>query len=143
MTPPDSDSESGNEELPKAEEGVANADPPPAPVDLSDEQQSRVNEAAVRSAEAAAKEREAEVELAQIRAKQADSDRKQRKEIADKVMDATFKQIVIADLVFVLYGFWRGWDIGSAINVWLAAAVANVISVALVIVRSLFPGRRE
>jgi hypothetical protein len=49
-------------------------------------------------------------------------------------------QMFAADLVFVLYGFWNGWDIPAvAIDGWLAATVIQVIGVVLVITRSLFP----
>jgi hypothetical protein len=49
-------------------------------------------------------------------------------------------QIVAADIVFVVYGDANAWVIpGSAISAWLGATVAQVIAVAVVIVRSLFP----
>ena len=48
--------------------------------------------------------------------------------------------IVIADVAFLIYGFWNGWDIpGSTISAWLGAVVVQVIAVGLVIARSLFP----
>jgi hypothetical protein len=116
-------------DLPPAEQVQAQADPPPVPaVSLDDEQQGRVAES--------------QVALFEIRAKQAGDDRELRKTIADKVFKAAVVQVVIADVVFVLYGFWNGWEIpGSTMNAWLAATVAQIAAVALVIARSLFPAR--
>jgi hypothetical protein len=49
-------------------------------------------------------------------------------------------QVVIADIAFLTYGFWNGWEIpGSTISAWLGAVVVQVIAVGLVIARSLFP----
>lgn len=49
-------------------------------------------------------------------------------------------QVLIADAGFYIYGYENGWHIPvSAIDVWLAATVIQVIGVVLVIARSLFP----
>jgi hypothetical protein len=49
-------------------------------------------------------------------------------------------QVLIADGAFYIYGYENDWDIpASAIEVWLAATVVQVIGVVLVIARSLFP----
>lgn len=83
---------------------------------------------------------EATVKKLEIEAKQADDDRGMRKEIADRVFLAIRVQVVIADAVFLLYGFWNSWEIpGSTISAWLGAVVVQVIAVGLVIARSLFP----
>jgi hypothetical protein len=40
----------------------------------------------------------------------------------------------------LIYGFWNGWDIpGSTIIAWLSSTVVQVITVALVVTKSLFP----
>jgi uncharacterized membrane protein YkvI len=49
-------------------------------------------------------------------------------------------QVLIADTAFYFYGFFNDWDIPTAaITGWLAATVIQVVSVVLVITRSLFP----
>jgi hypothetical protein len=52
-------------------------------------------------------------------------------------------QLVVADIVFVLYAsVGKGWDLSSGvIEVWLAATLVELIGVALVITRYLFPRR--
>lgn len=51
-------------------------------------------------------------------------------------------QVLIADAAFFIYGYSNHWRVpSSAIEVWLAAVVVQVIGVVLVIVRSLFPSR--
>lgn len=76
-------------------------------------------------------------------------------EHADKLQDVELKgtyatwllwgmgvQVAVADLAFFCYGFWRGWDISASVmSVWLSAAVVEVIAVALVVTRYLFPSR--
>lgn len=105
---------------------LSNADPQPVPAALDESQQARINEASVRRAE--------------IAAKSADDDRQLREGIANKTFKAAAIQVVIADLVFGVYGFWNGWDIpGVTMDAWLSATVVQVIAVALVIARSLFP----
>jgi hypothetical protein len=83
---------------------------------------------------------EAAVQKLEIEAKQADDDREMRKEIAERVFKAISVQVVIADIAFLTYGFWSGWEIpGSTMSAWLAAVVLQVIAVGMVIARSLFP----
>lgn len=116
--------------LPAAEQELARVTTQPAASDLDPEQQDRVNEAAVR--------------LAEIAAEQAENDRKLRETIANRIFRAVWIQVAIADTVFVLYGFWRGWDIKpGTMNAWLGATVIQVLAVALVIARSLFPDRTK
>jgi hypothetical protein len=76
-------------------------------------------------------------------------------EHADKLQDMQLKgtyarwllwgmgiQVAVADLAFFLYGFWIGWDVSASVmSVWLTAAVVEVIAVALVVTRYLFPRR--
>lgn len=53
---------------------------------------------------------EAAVQKLEIEAKQADDDREMRKEIAEQVFKAISVQVVIADIAFLTYGFWNGWE---------------------------------
>src|SRR5947209_7470600 len=114
-------------DLPSAADELARAVPTRAPVfDFDDAHKLRLQEAAVQERE--------------TQAKQADDDRTMRKEIAERVFKAISIQVVIADVAFLIYGFWNGWDIpGSTISAWLGAVVVQVIAVGLVIARSLFP----
>lgn len=49
-------------------------------------------------------------------------------------------QLVVADAVFIAYGFGEHWRMPvAAIEVWLAATVIEVIGVVLVIAKYLFP----
>ena len=51
-------------------------------------------------------------------------------------------QIVAADVVFVAYGWTNGWDIPvTAIQAWLAATVIEVVTVVLVVTKSMFPSK--
>jgi hypothetical protein len=119
----------------------AAADPPVAPVsELDPGQQGRVNEAAVLAAEAEARRAEANAEAVRIEAKQAEDDRLLRKNLADKVFKAGAIQVVVADVVFLVFAFVQAWELEpSVISAWLGATVVQVIAVALVIARSLFP----
>lgn len=52
-------------------------------------------------------------------------------------------QLAIADAVFVIYA-WSGknWDLSTAvIDTWLGATVVQIVGVALVVTRHLFPRR--
>jgi hypothetical protein len=87
---------------------------------------------------------EATVRKLEIEAEQADNDREMRKDIAERIFKAISVQVVIADLAFLVYGFWNGWEIpGSTISAWLGAVVVQVIAVGLVIARSLFPPEKK
>lgn len=49
-------------------------------------------------------------------------------------------QLLVADAVFLIYGFYNSWDIPAVvIDGWLAAVVIQVVGVVLVVARSLFP----
>jgi hypothetical protein len=98
----------------------------PQPLNLNAEHQQRLNEALIRQQE--------------TRAEQADDDRDLRKKFAIWIAGAVGVQILVADAVFVVYGATNAWVIpGSTISAWLGATVVQVIAVAVVIVRSLFP----
>jgi hypothetical protein len=87
---------------------------------------------------------EATVRKLEIEAAQADNDRQMRKDIAERVFKAISIQVIIADVAFVVYGFWNGWEIpGSTVSAWLGAVVVQVIAVGLVIARSLFPPEKK
>ncbi len=114
--------------LPSASEELARQDLPPVPVYglLTDAHTQRLHEAAVQERE--------------THAKQLEENRKLRKRIADHISLAVAIQVGIADLAFLIYGFWNGWDIpGSTIVAWLSATVVQVIAVGLVVTKSLFP----
>lgn len=114
--------------LPSASEELARQDLPPVPVYglLTDAHTQRLHEAAVQERE--------------THAKQLEENRKLRKRIADHTSLAVAIQVAIADVAFLIYGFWNGWDIpGSTIIAWLSATVVQVIAVGLVVTKSLFP----
>ena len=115
--------------LPDADEGVAAADPPPILVNPDSGQRSQMNEIAL--------------EIAKIKRDKAKDDRDLRKVIATRVLWAVAIQVGIADAVFLTYAVENDWMIEDSIQAWLAAAVVQVIALALVIVRSLFPERRR
>ena len=51
-------------------------------------------------------------------------------------------QMSVADAVFVAYGFGEHWKLPTAaIDAWLGATVVQVASIALVVIRFLFPPR--
>jgi hypothetical protein len=114
--------------LPSASEELARQDLPPVPVFglLNDAHTQRLHEAAVQERE--------------THAKQLEENRKLRKRIADHVSLAVAIQVGIADVAFLIYGFWNGWDIpGNTIIAWLSSTVVQVIAVGLVVTKSLFP----
>jgi hypothetical protein len=114
--------------LPRAAEELARQKLPPLPVYglLSDAHHQRLSEAAVRERE--------------THADQAEENRKLRKRIADHVSIAIAIQVGIADIAFLIYGFWNGWNIpGATVIAWLSATVVQVIAVGLVVTKSLFP----
>ncbi len=87
---------------------------------------------------------EATVRKLEIEAEQADNDREMRKSIAERVFEAIKWQVIIADVVFVIYGTVNLWNIpGGTIGAWLGAVVVQVIAVGLVIARSLFPPEKK
>ncbi|HWT95389.1 MAG TPA: hypothetical protein VN238_20500 [Solirubrobacteraceae bacterium] len=104
------------------------------------EAQARVAEADARTAEAKVKLADIENKRAETASTQAEDDRKMRKALADKVFKAVVWQVIIADVVFVTYAIADGVQAGT-MNAWLGATVVQVIAVALVIARSLFPSK--
>lgn len=101
----------------------------PQPLNFNAEHQQRLNEALVKQQE--------------TKAEQADDDRGLRKKFAICIAIAVGVQIAAADVVFAVYGSANAWEIpGSTISAWLGATVVQVIAVAVVIVRSLFPPPR-
>lgn len=114
--------------LPSASEELARQDRPLVPVYglLNDAHTQRLHEAAVQEHE--------------THARQVEENRKLRKRIADHVSLAVAIQVGIADVAFLIYGFWNGWAIpGSTIIAWLSSTVVQVIAVGLVVTKSLFP----
>ncbi len=96
------------------------------PRNLNAEHQRRLNEAIVKQEEA--------------KADQAGDDRELRRWIAIGTSIAVAVQLVIADVAFVVYGATNSWVIpGSTMSAWLGATVVQVIALAVVVVRSLFP----
>lgn len=156
---PEADAEE-SKELPSADDQLARVTPEPAEPDAA--QRRRLTEAGITGVEAQAKTAEAEavlaqaraaqakaearkadaeVETAKIAAKQAADDRELRKDIANKVFTAALVQVVLADTGFAIYACTAGWANihASTMHAWLGATVIQVVAVALVIARSLFP----
>lgn len=80
------------------------------------------------------------VELKQVEVDKKRSDLDIGRSYARVLLGALAVQIAIADAAFYVYGFYNAWNIPvSAIQVWLAATVIEVIGVVAVITRSLFP----
>jgi hypothetical protein len=66
-----------------------------------------------------------------------------RRTYANGLLRILTAQLVIADLVFVVFA-WAGkdWNLSTAvIDTWLGAVVVQVIGVVLVVTRHLFPQR--
>jgi hypothetical protein len=86
------------------------------------------------------RERASELELRQSFAAQEHS---LRERYAKWILVILGAQFLISDAVFVTF-CWAGehWDLSaSVIEVWLAATVVQIIGVALVVTRHLFPNR--
>jgi hypothetical protein len=97
------------------------------------EHRSRANEAAVKRDEAAAR-------IVQTAADQAESDRKLRSKVSNRVFWAIIAQVLVADVGMFVYADHRHWEIAAGVvSSWLGATVIQVIAVALVIAKSLFP----
>lgn len=72
----------------------------------------------------------------------AELDVKLKKLVARIALGAMAAQILIADVVFVIWGSTNGWAIDTAaISSWLGATVIEVIGVVFVITSYLFPKR--
>lgn len=70
--------------------------------------------------------------------------RKLRKYVANGALLVMLIQIVAANATFIWYGDTNGWDISpAAISAWMAATVAQVVSVVLVITNYLFPNPKS
>jgi hypothetical protein len=70
------------------------------------------------------------------------SDTKLSRIVAGIALGIMALQIVAADGAFYMYGNGNNWHIPvAAIQAWLAATVIQVVSIVLVIARSLFPGK--
>jgi hypothetical protein len=64
----------------------------------------------------------------------------QRRQYAKWALIGLGSQLGIADVVFVIYGFYRSWNVPTEVMTsWLGATVVEVIGVVLVITRHLFP----
>lgn len=68
-----------------------------------------------------------------------------RKRVGKWSINLMIAQVGIADIVFVTYAWYgRNWDLPSeVIGGWLAATVVQVIGVATIVTRSLFPPDRK
>lgn len=70
--------------------------------------------------------------------------RKLRKYVANGALFVMLTQVVAANATFIWYGDTNGWDISpAAISAWMAATVAQVVSVVLVITNYLFPNPKN
>jgi hypothetical protein len=68
-----------------------------------------------------------------------------RKMYAKRVLWGLFIQVLIADIVFILYARQGvNWDIPeSTMDVWLGATVVQIVSIVLIVTRHLFPGQDQ
>ncbi len=81
---------------------------------------------------------------AHARAVDAETDSSLRKLLGYGATVLMAAQIAAADVVFVLYASNNGWEIPAATaNVWLAAAVVQVVALAHTVARHLFPASRR
>jgi hypothetical protein len=70
--------------------------------------------------------------------------RKLRRYVANGALLVMLTQVVAANATFIWYGDTNGWDISpAAISAWMAATVAQVVSVVLVITNYLFPNPKS
>ena len=78
-----------------------------------------------------------------LREKEQQQDRQLKLSYATWLRRSLTTQLVVADLVFVVYA-WAGrrWDLEpGVVNVWLGATVVQVVGTVLVVTRHLFPQR--
>jgi hypothetical protein len=82
-----------------------------------------------------------EAKKVKVDALQANEDRDVRKWTIGCVGCVATGQVLLADIVFVVYASARGWGNvqSTTMQVWLAATVVQVLAIAVVIARSLFP----
>jgi hypothetical protein len=84
------------------------------------------------------------IEAKKVEIERQRSDMNLGRSYARVLLGALAVQIAIADGAFYVYGFYNSWDIPvTAIEVWLAATVIEVIGVVAVITRSLFPTKSK
>lgn len=77
----------------------------------------------------------------EIKKKRDLEDLKLKRRVGNGALGVMLLQILIADVVFVIYGFGNDWHIpGTAVVGWLSATVVEVIGVVVVITNYLFPG---
>lgn len=102
----------------------------PRPLNLNAEHEQRLSEALVKEAETASD--------------QAGDDRELRRWIAIGTAIAVGLQLIATNVIFVVYGAANAWVIpGSTVSAWLGATVVQIIALAVVIVRSLFPPKNR
>ena len=73
------------------------------------------------------------------------AERRLKARYANALLAGLFAQVLVSDVVFVLYASSRGvrWSLSApVVDVWLAAAVVQVVGGVEVVTRHLFP-RRE
>lgn len=72
-----------------------------------------------------------------------EQDIKLKKKYAYWLLGTMIGQLLVADIVFVVYAhFGAEWDLSSAvINAWLIATLVEVIGIVLVVTQYLFPRR--
>ena len=68
-----------------------------------------------------------------------------RQKYADWIIWILGAQLLIADVVFLVFAWaGKGWDLSpGVIEVWLAATVVQVVGIVLIVTRHLFPSRDE
>jgi hypothetical protein len=80
---------------------------------------------------------------AQLQNKDLAQDIRLKRLVATFALGGLGVQLLIADGVFAWYGFDSSWHVPvSAIQVWLAATVVQIVGVLTVIARYLFPARQ-
>jgi hypothetical protein len=83
---------------------------------------------------------DANLALARVDVKNAETDSGLRRYLGFGALGVMAAQILTADTAFFLYGANNGWKIPvAAINVWLGATVVQVVIVVHTVARYLFP----
>jgi hypothetical protein len=90
----------------------------------------------------AERERAQGISLRQLFAEQ---EHRLRQKYADWIIWILGAQLLIADVVFLVFAWaGRGWDLSpGVVEVWLAATVVQVVGIVLIVTRHLFPSRDE
>jgi hypothetical protein len=75
----------------------------------------------------------------------AEQEHELRQSYADWIIRVLGVQLLVADLVFVVFAWvGRDWDLTSGvIEIWLAATVVQVIAIVAIVTRHLFPNRDQ